>query len=223
VIKLSVLIPIYNEERELAACLKQVLASPVAYEFIAVDDCSTDRTPEILKQYSDPRLKIFRHEKNRGKGGAIKSALEHASGDYVIIQDADTEYDPADYARLLDAVEKGRAHVVYGSRDADLRKQPLVGYLGNRFLTEVANWLLGTRLMDMETCYKLVPTELMRELKIESRGFEVEPEITAKIAKRNIKIFEVPVSYAPRQDKKLRRFRDGSRSLVALFRYKFRN
>ncbi len=222
-IKLSVLIPIYNEERELAACLDRVLASPVAHEFIAVDDGSTDKTPDVLKRYKDPRLTTIRHEKNRGKGGAIKTAVQHATGDYVIIQDADTEYEPNDYGRLLEAVEEGRAPVVYGSRDSDLRKQPLIGYLGNRFLTLTANLLAGTRLNDMETCYKLIPTQLLRELDIESRGFDFEPEVTIKIAKRKIKILEMPVSYHPRKDKKLRRFRDGFRSLVALIRYRFRD
>lgn len=221
--RLSVLIPIYNEERELAACLRQVLASSVAYEFIAIDDCSTDGTPKILEQFSDPRLHVIRHEKNRGKGGAIQTALKHATGDYVIIQDADTEYNPNDYARLLEPIENRVAKVVYGSRDADLRRQPFVGYLGNRFLTVVTNMLVGTGLQDMETCYKLVPADVMRALNIESRGFELEPEITVKIARRHIPIYEVPISYNPRHDKKLHRVRDGLRSLAAIIRYRFSN
>lgn len=219
--RLSVLIPIYNEERELAACLRQVLASTVAYEFIAIDDCSTDGSPAILEQFKDPRLRVVRHEKNRGKGGAIQTGVKHATGDYVIIQDADTEYDSNDYARLLAPVDQGVAQVVYGSRDADLRRQPIIGYLGNRFLTVVTNLMVGTRLHDMETCYKLVPAAVMRALNIESRGFEVEPEITVKIARRRIPIYEVPISYKPRHDKKLRRVRDGLRSLAAIVRYRF--
>lgn len=217
--KLTVLLPVYNEERELAACLDRVLASPVAREIIAVDDCSTDATPQILNRYADARLKIFRHAQNCGKGGAVQTALQHATGEVCIIQDADTEYDPCDYAKLLDALKCDGAQVVYGVRD--LRSQPLIGYLGNKFLTLAANLLVGTRLSDMETCYKLMPTTLMRELNLQSRGFEIEPEITAKLGKRGVKIAQVPIAYAPRRDKKLRRFRDGFKSLWALFKYRF--
>ena len=217
--KLAVLLPIYNEERDLAACLDRVLASPIAGEVIAVDDHSTDASPQILERCNDPRLKVIRHEQNRGKGSAIQTALVHVQGDFCIIQDADTEYDPADYARLVEPIEQGRAQIVYGARD--LRSQPLIGYLGNLFLTLVTNLLLGTRLTDMETCYKVVPTALMRELHLCSLGFEIEPEITAKLARRGAKIAQVPISYAPRRDKKLHRFRDGFRSLWALIRFRF--
>jgi glycosyltransferase involved in cell wall biosynthesis len=216
--KFTVLLPIYNEECELAACLDRVLGS-LADEIIAVDDCSTDATPQILARYRDPRLRVIHHAQNRGKGGGVQTALEHATGDYCIIQDADTEYDPRDYAKLIEPIQQGRAQVVYGARD--LSTQPLIGRLGNKFLTIATNVLCGTRLGDMETCYKVVPTALMCELRLQSRGFEIEPEITAKIAKRGVKISEVPVWYAPRPDKKLRRFRDGFRSLFALLRYRF--
>ena len=216
--KLTVLLPIYNEERELAACLDRVLASS-ADEIIAVDDCSTDATPRILARYRDPRLRVIRHAQNRGKGGGIQTALEHATGDYCIIQDADTEYDPRDYAKLLEPIQQGRAQVVYGARD--LSTQPLIGRLGNKFLTMATNVLCGTRLSDMETCYKVVPTALMRELRLQSRGFEIEPEITAKIARHAVKISQVPEAYTPRPHEKLRRFHDGFRSLWALFRYRF--
>jgi glycosyltransferase involved in cell wall biosynthesis len=217
--KLTVLLPIYNEERELAACLERVLASPVASEIIAIDDCSTDATPQILSRFHDARLYVFRHSENCGKGGGIQTGLSHATGDVVIIQDADTEYDPGDYARLLEPIERQQATIVYGTRD--LSKQPFIGYLGNLFLTVVTDILFGVRLADMETCYKVVPTKLMSELKLCSRGFEIEPEITAKLAKRGAKIVQVPISYAPRRDKKLRRFHDGFRSLFALFKYRF--
>ncbi len=220
--KLSVLLPIFNEERELQACLDRVLASPVASEIIAVDDCSTDRTAQILRRYDNPRLKVICHTENRGKGGAIQSALQHVTGDVVIIQDADTEYDPCDYERLLEPLAEGRADVVYGIRD--LSTQPLIGYVGNMFLTVVTNLLMGTRLADMETCYKVVPAALMRDLKLQSRGFEIEPEITAKLAKRRVRFAQVPVSYSPRRHaKKLRRFRDGFRSLFALIRYRWQD
>ncbi|MGE5139316.1 MAG: hypothetical protein ACM3JD_07640, partial [Rudaea sp.] len=141
-----------------------------------------------------------------------------------IIQDADTEYDPGDYGRLIEALEcaprnPGRPSVVYGVRDTS--SQPFIGHLGNRFLTVMTNLLCGTNLRDMETCYKLVPTGLMRQLNLESRGFEIEPEITAKLALRRAEFVQVPVSYRPRKEKKLRRVRDGIRSLAALLRYRF--
>jgi glycosyltransferase involved in cell wall biosynthesis len=218
-LKLSVLLPIFNEESELQACLDRVLASPVANEIIAVDDCSTDASSAILSRCQDPRLKVICHAQNRGKGGAVQTALQHATGDVVIIQDVDTEYDPCDYIRLLEPIAQKRADVVYGVRD--LSAQPWIGYVGNKFLTGMTNWLTGTRLSDMETCYKVVPIELMRALHLQSRGFEIEPEITAKLAKRHIRFVEVPVSYSPRHAKKLRRFRDGFRSLFALCKYRF--
>jgi glycosyltransferase involved in cell wall biosynthesis len=222
---LSVLLPIYNEERELEACLGRVLASPFPFEIIAIDDCSTDGTPQILARQRDPRLHVVRHERNRGKGGAIQTALGHARGEVVIIQDADTEYDPRDYESLLELYCQGLTRnsakpiVVYGVRD--LSSQPLLGHLGNRGLTAITNLLCGTQLQDMETCYKLVPAAVMRELRLSSRGFEIEPEITAKLAKRGALFFQTRVSYRPRSDKKLRRIRDGIKSLVALIKYRF--
>jgi glycosyltransferase involved in cell wall biosynthesis len=224
-LRLTVLLPIYNEERELAGCLQGVLASPVACEVIAVDDCSSDATPHILGEYHDPRLRVVRHEENCGKGGAIQTALAFATGDVVIIQDADSEYDPRDYAALLSALDANRKTspsrptVAYGIRDTS--KQPLIGHWGNQFLTWATNLLFGTALGDMETCYKLVPTGLMRELKLRSRGFEIEPEITAKLARRGTQFVQVPISYAPRREKKLRRIRDGFKSLLALIKYRF--
>jgi glycosyltransferase involved in cell wall biosynthesis len=223
-LQLSVLLPVYNEERELEHCLQMVLASPSPFEIIVVDDCSTDGTAQILARQTDPRLRVLKHAQNRGKGGAIQTALAQARGNVVIIQDADTEYDPRDYEPLLKLYREEVARnpngriAVYGVRD--LSKQPLMGNLGNQFLTLATNILCGTRLGDMETCYKLVPTAIMRDLDLQSRGFEIEPEMTAKLAKRRVKFLQAPVSYKPRKDKKLRRVRDGSKSLIALFRYR---
>ncbi len=217
--KLSVLLPIYNEEAGLAACLDLVLASAIVSQVIAVDDCSTDESLRILQRYQDSRLKIVQHDKNGGKGASVRTALEHANGDLCIIQDADTEYDPRDYAKLIEPISGHRAQVVYGRRD--LSTQPLIGHLGNKFLTILTNLITGIWLDDMETCYKLIPTSLMRELNLKSRGFEIEPEITVKLAKRHVKIVEVAVSYSPRTGKKLRRFRDGFKSLFALIKYRF--
>ncbi len=219
--KLAVLLPIYNEEGGLAACLDRVLASPIVSQVVAVDDCSTDETSRILQRYKDPRLKIVRHDKNSGKGASVRTALEHATGDYCIIQDADTEYDPRDYEKLTAPIENHRVQVVYGKRD--LSTQPLIGHLGNKFLTILTNLVTGIWLDDMETCYKLMPTTLMRQLHLRSRGFEIEPEITVKLAKRHAKILEIPISYSPRFDKKLSRFHDGFKSLFALIKYRFRD
>lgn len=222
---LSVLLPAYNEERELEHCLQMVFASPVPFEIIAVDDGSTDATAEILARQTEPRLQVIRHPRNLGKGGAIQTALAKARGDVVIIQDADTEYDPRDYAVLLElycdklARNPNARIAVYGIRD--LSSQPFIGHLGNLGLTVITNLLCGTQLRDMETCYKLVPTALMRELALKSRGFEIEPEITAKLARRGVQFEQAPVSYNPRKDKKLRRVRDGTKSLVALIKYRF--
>jgi glycosyltransferase involved in cell wall biosynthesis len=222
-LQLSVLLPIFNEERELENCLQMVFASNLPFEIIAVDDCSSDATPHILARQTEPRLRVLRHDQNRGKGGAIQTALAQARGDVVIIQDADTEYDPRDWDKLLALYEDAHRrnpnarHAVYGVRD--LSSQPLIGHLGNAGLTLITNILCGTNLRDMETCYKLVPTALMQDLQLESRGFEIEPEITAKLAKRKVTFLQAPVSYKPRHDKKLRRVRDGWRSLKALLRY----
>lgn len=221
---LSVLLPVYNEERELEHCLQMVFASKSPYEIIVVDDCSSDATPQILARQKDARLRVVRHPENRGKGGAIQTALAEARGDVVIIQDADTEYDPRDWEPMLTLFREETARntsgrvVVYGVRD--LSTQPLMGNLGNQFLTQATNVLCGTQLRDMETCYKLVPTVLMRDLKLQSRGFEIEPEITAKLARRKVKFLQTPVSYVPRKDKKLRRVRDGIKSLLALLKYR---
>lgn len=224
-LRLSVLLPIYNEERELGQCLEGVLASPVACEIIAVDDCSSDATPQILRGFHDPRLRVITHKENCGKGGAIQTALQYATCDVVIIQDADTEYDPHDYSALLEALDQetrrtpSRVSVAYGIRDTS--KQPLAGHWGNQFLTWATNILCGTDLRDMETCYKLVPTSVMRELRLGSRGFEIEPEITVKLARRGVNFVQVPISYSPRKEKKLRRVRDGFKSLIALVRHRF--
>ena len=217
--KLSVLIPVYNEEAGVATILERVAAVPVEKEIIVVDDCSRDRTWEILQSMNIPGLRLFRHEVNKGKGAGIRTALAEATGDAIIIQDADLEYDPQDYLKLLPPLINGTAKVVYGARP--LSKQKLLLYLGNTFLTVVTNLLYGTRLTDMETCYKLMAAEVAKGLTIECNRFDLEPEITAKIARRGYKIIEVPISYEPREEKKLSPWKDGLPALRALIRYRF--
>ena len=217
--KLSVLMPVYNEEKGVATILQRVAAVPVEKEIIVVDDCSRDGTWAILQSLTIPDLRLFRHEVNKGKGAGIRTALAQASGDAVIIQDADLEYDPQDYLKLLPPLANGTAKVVYGARP--LGKQKRLLHWGNRFLTWVTNVLYGTNLTDMETCYKLMAAEVAKGLTIECNRFDLEPEITAKIARRGYKIVEVPISYEPREEKKLSPWKDGWPALRALIKYRF--
>jgi len=216
--KLSVLIPVFNEEKDVKKLLERVLAVPVEKEVIVVDDCSNDNTWNVLKDIQDTRVRIYRHEVNRGKGTAIRTALAHASGDVVIIQDADLEYDPNDYPRLLEPLLSGKAQVVYGVRDLD--KQQLLFRLGNKFLTLATNILYGSKLSDMETCYKMMPREVMASLNLQATRFQIEPEITAKLLRRGYHIHEVPIWYKPRKAKKLNPWKDGLPALWTLLKYR---
>ena len=216
---LSVLIPVFNEEETVQELLERVLAVPCEKELVVVDDCSTDRTWDVLSSINDPRVRVYRHEVNQGKGSAIRTALGHATGDMVIIQDADLEYDPNDYPRLLEPVLNGQAQVVYGVRD--LGSQKFTTRLGNKFLTLCTNLLYGSRISDMETCYKLIPRELMVSLDLQPSRFQIEPEITAKLLRRGYHIHEVPIWYEPREEKKLSPWKDGLPALWTLVRYRF--
>jgi glycosyltransferase involved in cell wall biosynthesis len=218
--KLSILLPVYNEEDNLERLLKRLLAVELDKEIIAIDDCSQDRSPAILERNAGANLVVVRHPMNQGKGAAVRSGLAHATGEYVIIQDADNELDPNDIPRLLEPVLQGKAQVVYGARD--LRVQSWSNFVGNKMLTLATNLLFGARVTDMETCYKLMPTQVMRSLNLVSRGFDIEPEITAKLAQRGYRILEVPISYHPRvEHKKMRPIRDGFRAVRALVKFRF--
>ncbi len=216
--KLSVLIPVYNEERTVKDLLDHVQAVPVDKEIVIVDDCSTDKTWSVLQSITDPTVHIYRHEVNQGKGTGIRTALSHATGDLVIIQDADLEYDPQDYPRLLEPVRNGAAQVVYGVRD--LSGQKTSTRLGNQFLTLVTNLLYGSHISDMETCYKLMPREVMLSLDLRPSRFQIEPEITAKLLRKGYRIAEVPIWYKPRKDKKLNPWKDGLPALWTLLKYR---
>jgi glycosyltransferase involved in cell wall biosynthesis len=201
--KLSVAIPVYNEEKTLQEIVERVQATPYEKEILLVDDCSKDRTPEIIKQLAGrfDNVRPFRHEVNQGKGAALGTALKNFDGDVFLIQDADLEYDPADYGALLKPILAGKADVVYGSRFLGGpygRVHLYWHYLGNRLLTTVSNVFTNLNLTDMETCYKVFRREVAQKLDIQSRTFAVEPEITAKIAKMRVRIYEVPISYAGR-------------------------
>lgn len=197
---LSIIIPVYNEENTITGILRQVTAvnlGLIQKQIIAVDDGSTDKTAEILKKLSSGYL-ILRHEKNLGKGAAIKTALPHLRGEYTIIQDADLEYDPADWPKLLAALDKNTA-AVYGSRNLGPALRGYSHYyFGGRFLTWLTNFLFQSRLTDINTGYKLFQTDLLKSLKFKSRGFEFCEEVTCKILKRGGSIKEVPIAYHPR-------------------------
>ena len=269
--KLSVLIPVWNEQTSVEDIVRRVatmdtsalaaLGTPVELEIIAVDDHSTDESQSILARlHGGPAespgegpgasrahangtpppytaaqttgettakiagLRVIRHPVNRGKGAGIRTGLAAATGDFVIIQDADYEYDPADIPKLLKPVVEGKAQVVYGARPLDGSGGRLIMDWGNRALTIITNLLYGTRLHDMETCYKLLPTELLRSFNLECSRFDMEPEITAKVTRSGHRIHEIPIAYHPRPagegGKKLSAQKDGIPALLALLRYR---
>jgi len=222
--KLSVIIPVYNEESTIAEVVARVLAVPVDKEVIVVDDGSTDRTPDRLRAADSRRLTIIRLLENRGKGAAVRAGLERATGAYVLIQDADLELLPEEFPLLLEPIEAGRSPVVYGSRF--LRGRGETGrwhHLANRLLTGWANLLYGSALTDVSTAYKLFPRRLVDRLDLQSRRFEFCAELTAKLRRLGQTITEVPVTYHPRPPhagKKLRYFTDGLRAAWTLLRFR---
>jgi len=219
---LSVLIPVYNEERTLERLLDAVEERPEVSELVIVDDGSTDRTPEILsgRDFKVP-VQVIRHERNRGKGAALRTAIAAATGDVALVQDADLEYDPAEFPLLLAPIERGRAEVVYGSRSFAAHSAYSFWFvIGNKLVTLWTNVLFNSYLSDMETCYKLMPLSVWRSLDLSSDGFDIEPEITAKLLRSGRRIYEVPISYAARgrvEGKKLT-WRDGVMALWTLSR-----
>ena len=229
--KLSIIIPCYNEKNTLPVILEKVknvrLISNLRKEIILVDDFSSDGTREYIKKIKDKNLiKIF-HNQNQGKGTAVKSGIKKASGDIIIIQDADLEYNPEDYNSLIKPIIEGKAKVVYGSRV--LKKENKYSYLsffmGGKLVTLVTNLLYFTRITDEPTCYKTFEAEIIKNIKIEGNRFEWEPEVTAKILKRGIKIYEVPISYFPRSKEEGKKINwlDGIKAIWTLFKYKFKD
>lgn len=224
--QLSIIVPVFNEEKSLPIILERLLALEVEKEIIAVDDGSRDNSPTILQKFADEK-KIFyiKHNINQGKGAAIVSGLEKATGEYVVVQDADLEYDPNDIINMLAAARRHQADAVFGSRIHN----PQSGisyrryYWGGRLLTMLANLLYGVNISDESTCYKMVRTNLIKSLHLTCRRFEFCPELVAKLGKRKIAIFEVPIAYHPRkmtEGKKIR-WHDGAIAIWTLLKYRF--
>jgi glycosyltransferase involved in cell wall biosynthesis len=223
---LTVITPVYNERTTVAEVIRRMRAVelPVTLEIIAVDDGSSDGSDKVLGALEDSTVRVMRHEKNQGKGAAIRTGLAEARGDLVLIQDADLEYDPNDWPKLLDPILRGKARVVYGSRFTGERKNMLpLHWVGNRLLSLVTNVLYSSTLSDMETCYKLFDAQVLEGLTIVSNRFDFEPEITAKILRRGQRIYEVPISYAGRErdEGKKITWRDGVSAMRALIKFRF--
>lgn len=233
--KLSIVIPVYNEEKTLAACVRRVMAVqlPLEKELILVNDGSTDRTRQEIEKIRDEfhavvPVKVIEHPRNMGKGASLRSGFAQAQGDVVLIQDADLEYDPRDYPRLLRPILDGRADAVYGSRFIGSEEKRVLffwHYVGNKFLTCLSNMCTNLNLTDMETCYKVFRAEVLRSFTIKSNRFGVEPELTAKIAKRKFRVYEVGISYSGRdysEGKKIT-WKDGLKALFTILRFRLRD
>lgn len=222
---LSVIVPCYNEAATVAQCLARVREVDIDKEIIVVDDHSTDATLTVLQEEAqrDPQMTVLRHPENRGKGAAVRSAIAHARGEIVIIQDADLEYDPQDYYSLITPIVQGRVNVVFGSRFMGSHTGMYFwNAIGNKALTFLTNLLFNCWISDMETCYKAMRTEILRDMRLESRDFRIEPEITAKLLRRGHRIYEVPISYLGRtyQEGKKMRASQGVYAIIALLRYR---
>jgi glycosyltransferase involved in cell wall biosynthesis len=223
--KLSVVIPVYNEVETIREILKRVAAVPLEKEVIVVDDGSTDGTRDILRGDPGPGVMVLMHDANRGKGAALRTGFQKVTGDIVLVQDADLEYDPAEYPRLVKPIIEGRADVVYGSRFGGETHRVLFFWhqVGNRFLTTLSNMFTNLNLSDMETCYKVFRADLLPRLSFRSNRFGFEPEFTAKVAKLGCRIYEVPVSYHGRDyeaGKKIT-WKDGIAAIGCILRFRF--
>jgi len=221
---LSVVIPVYNERGTIEELIRRVKAVGLADEIIIVDDCSTDGTRDYLAALDDALLKVFFHDRNQGKGAALRTAFSKVSGDIVIIQDADLEYDPQEYDRLITPIRNGKADVVFGSRFAGGELHRVVFFwhmVGNKFLTFFSNMLTNLNLTDMETGYKAFSSSLLQRFSVEENRFGFEPEFTAKIAKMDVRIYEVGISYSGRSYKEGKKinWQDGFSALRCILKY----
>ena len=221
---LTVVMPVYNEVGTVRQVIDRVLNLELDVELVVVDDGSTDGTRQVLAELDDDRVQVVLHDRNQGKGAAVRTGYQHAKGDLVTIQDADLELNPAEIPTLIQPVLDGTADVVYGSRFVYgwAHRSRLNGF-ANRFLSGLTNLLYGTRIRDMEACYKVFRTELLQRFTLRANRFDFEPEITAKLAKMGLEIVELPVNYKPREfsDGKKIHWRDGFEAIYTLFKYRF--
>lgn len=228
--KLSIIIPVYNEAKTVAESIKRVKEAKIGgieKEIVVINDGSTDATAEVLKKFkNDKMVRVVTHKINQGKSRALRTGFEEMSGEVVVIHDADLEYDPNDFRQMLEMMREKKARVVYGSRRLRKKNVQYSGlnfYLGGLFLTYMVNWLYGAKISDEPTCYKMFESKLLQSLKLKSERFEFCPEVTAKVLKQGIKIYEVPISYSPRkviQGKKIK-WKDFFEAVWTLLKYRF--
>ncbi len=226
---LSVIVPVFNEEKTIREILDKINAVNFSKEIIVIDNCSTDNTQEILKVYlleeQAANIRIIYHSVNKGKGTSIREGIDEASGDFIVIQDADLEYDPNEYINLLQPAKEKKADLVLGARFTKGSSGLLAHRIGNKLLTKFLNIMFGSRLNDYATCYKLAPKHIFKLLRLESPSFEIEVEIVCKALRKGLKITEVPISYYPRTYKEGKKIRwsDGMKAILSIIKYRFIN
>ncbi|MCK4353460.1 glycosyltransferase family 2 protein [candidate division WOR-3 bacterium] len=219
--KLSIVIPVYNEESTIKTLLDKVREVPLEKEIIVVNDGSTDKTGKILEKEKDNIIKVINCEKNGGKGTAVRLGYQYATGDIIVIQDADLELNPMEIPELIHPIIEGNAKVVYGSRFLKRHtKMPFLNLFANKFLVFVTNILYSSSLSDMETCYKVLKKDVLKTIKLTSQRFDFEPEITAKILRKGYKIHELPITYHPRTHGKKIGYKDGIKAVLTLIKYR---
>ncbi len=231
--KLSVVMPVYNEVSTIKKIIEKVKSIKIPKDIVIVDDFSTDGTKEYLKKLKDKEIRVFFHKKNYGKSHGVRVGIKESKGDIILIQDADLEYDPEDYYKLVKPIEQGKTKVVYGTRFPKRKRHPSLlhpyqnlsnpFYLANKILTTIANILYNTNLTDEPTCYKVFDSKVLKSINLKSERFEFCPEVTAKIRKKGYKIYEVPISYYPRtvEEGKKINWKDGIEAIWTLIKYRF--
>jgi len=222
--KLSVIVPVFNEENTIEKIIDRVKKVNIDKEIIIVDDGSTDGTREVLEKWKDENIRVIHHRRNQGKGSAIRTAIPYIEGEVVVIQDADLEYNPEDYYRLIEPILQGKAKIVYGSRFLKFNKPIYLRFLlGNKFLTWLINMLYHSRITDSYTCYKAFETDVLRNLTLRAKRFEFEAEVTVKLLKKGYELHEVPISYSPRtlrEGKKIN-WKDALLGILTILKYRF--